>query len=1195
MTLYLSHFDTKLRQDLQVQEPIKNCLAEYLFPDAQFALGEINSNTVKVKDLQDYQGMSLQFSARKRMYFSDRPLRDWLYPNPSDGAAYGSLLFTPCQKFSLIQQARVLIIDDNTGENNDILPKEQAKRLVGDCHGKLSLELAEQLTGRKNAPFQFRLGIRPQKNCQVYRIAKGTLAPDPRLESLTSNIVHHEGRIKVGYDLILPISSFKGRKGSDAIAPGEYFLDIGVGIKTIAEYGKQSLGAQVLVNYPKGVETDLVPILQKKVDRLVKIQSDLHALAQYFVKNYEERTNWPEEQSLEDSDLLSPLNALGGEDTENTLSQEKIFHDLLKHDLEHHGQLLEHPFVIDELKKFLQRQWIDIATGRAIKFESALAQPSLDLQKDEVCVPRMPDGAELIVTRSPLVNSNGVIVLTNRHLPPLMRLEGTIHIHPETAAQHLQADFDGDRLAFEQADKYPTLSAEIKEALLPENRYPDVVKRDKIPYQGSFEEIAVSAVNNDIGKIANQIMISVTLRWETVRLPDEKKAGYVQQVAQYYRDILAKEANPQSHFQIPESYRNRIDAISHLPSELSSGQIETTLKQLRDLQFQIVGDLSNELQVAVDGPKSALRPNQTLLNACRAIGGYQPVTWLAGRDKNRNPQLYRLHTLNSSNYGAIDQMIQVTNDKWEKNRLIARPIVQFRDIFPEVKNPQLTAIAQEIKETYNNYLKSARTLEDLKTQQPELIEPYLEVTSTKNQKTIYLTKLEQFGTLESDLLNQDKPFPLDLRLVRNTIDRDIPHSLLAISPVPLDGNGKSNDKTIGSVTLASVEMHHLKAGMTLKQGLAVMQPGITQERIEGIYRSLNEYVETTRQEHPEQERQVLAAALWHQAHTRDEYQTKKALLAFKLFPNEVIQQLETLQLTQLKVVGLHFPTNEYGNRQWRGEEVQCEIAVHPIPDKSGQLEEKRVIKVGGKVLAPLTSESPAFTVGTRFKAKIIAEPSSGIIATTPKGNTLKIGQTKNFVYRERDWQGEETKITVALVNNGRGREIPLVSLDGNALGVLDRESEKKLKEHNLLSRKGLTLIAKLENSLPTTAHVHVKPETVLYPWQQNAQEQEMQAKRTMYREYYQIYRAEVWNDSALNPLSSPELDLKIAIRAYANQHKPQDIAMILSQSDVVLKWRETVPNSHSWETYVSQAKEYVRVVQNEAYQKFQQKDTELSQ
>jgi hypothetical protein len=236
------------------------------------------------------------------------------------------------------------------------------------------------------------------------------------------------------------------------------------------------------------------------------------------------------------------------------------------------------------------------------------------------------EGAELIVTRSPLINSNGVIVLTNRHVPQLMGLQGTIHIHPETAAVHLQADFDGDRLAFERADKYPALTAEIKEALLPQNRYPDVVKRDKVPYQGSFEEIAAHAVNNDIGKIANQIIRAVTLRWETVLMPKEKKEGYVKQVAQSYRGILLKKGK------IPESYRERVEALANLPQELSSQQIETALQQMRDIQFKIVGDLSNELQVAVDGPKSALRPDKGILSACSEIGGYQSVAWLAGRD-----------------------------------------------------------------------------------------------------------------------------------------------------------------------------------------------------------------------------------------------------------------------------------------------------------------------------------------------------------------------------------------------------------------------------------------------------------------------------------------------------------------------------------------------------------------------------------
>jgi hypothetical protein len=87
----------------------------------------------------------------------------------------------------------------------------------------------------------------------------------------------------------------------------------------------------------------------------------------------------------------------------------------------------------------------------------------------------------------------------------------------------------------------------------------------------------------------------------------------------------------------------------------------------------------------------------------------------------------------------------------------------------------------------------------------------------------------------------------------------------------------------------------------------------------------------------------------------------------------------------------------------------------------------------------------------------VAESGSGAIA--PKGNTLKLGQIKNFVYRGREWQGEEVAIAVALVNNGKGREISLVTIDGNALNILDRESEMKLKERNLLNGRGLTLIA----------------------------------------------------------------------------------------------------------------------------------------
>ncbi|MFM6060937.1 MAG: hypothetical protein ACKPAE_00360, partial [Microcystis panniformis] len=176
----------------------------------------------------------------------------------------------------------------------------------------------------------------------------------------------------------------------------------------------------------------------------------------------------------------------------------------------------------------------ELAYSGGIKFRSALAQPCEKLAATEVCVPTMPDGAELIVTRSPLVNSNGVIILTNRHIPELMSLRGCIHINPAAAAKHLQADFDGDRLAFEQADKYPALAAEIREKLLPENRYPDVVKRDKVAYQGSFEEIALRCAHNDVGTIANQIMRAVSIYNDTLGRPAATLPNYIKQIARYY-------------------------------------------------------------------------------------------------------------------------------------------------------------------------------------------------------------------------------------------------------------------------------------------------------------------------------------------------------------------------------------------------------------------------------------------------------------------------------------------------------------------------------------------------------------------------------------------------------------------------------------------------------------------------------------
>ncbi len=357
MTIDIYYFDTKLQAPINIKDQVRNALAEYLFPDTKFAVGNIYENSTTPEELEKYEDMIPQFSNGKKVYFGNTEVREKVYPNISDGAAYGSLVFTPCQDFKELKNIRVLVVDDETGDNGEILSKEQAKSLVGDCYGRMSPDVAHELTGVTNTPFQFRMGIKPQEGNEVHRIAKGTLAPSRELENLgqpklsrSSMAVLSEKiprnqpstnetlKTKIGYDLVLATSSFKGRKDQTSIKPGEHNLTVGVGIKTLAEYGRHSLGTQVLVNYPKGVEADILPKIELASGAVADIQSDPRKIAQYFINKHERQTqlnNQQTESELDDLINFESIDKAFGITTGDELDDiEQAFELVVKDELE---------------------------------------------------------------------------------------------------------------------------------------------------------------------------------------------------------------------------------------------------------------------------------------------------------------------------------------------------------------------------------------------------------------------------------------------------------------------------------------------------------------------------------------------------------------------------------------------------------------------------------------------------------------------------------------------------------------------------------------------------------------------------------------------------------------------------------------------------------------------------------------------
>jgi hypothetical protein len=119
----------------------------------------------------------------------------------------------------------------------------------------------------------------------------------------------------------------------------------------------------------------------------------------------------------------------------------------------------------------------------------------------------------------------------NRHLPEVMKLSGTVHINPKTAADNLQADFDGDRLAFAHKRDFPTLAAEVKEYNLPVNRIPMWLKKLKYPIKALLQKSPSARWKIKLDLLQTLFNHIVALQWETQLMPKEEQYGYLRRIS----------------------------------------------------------------------------------------------------------------------------------------------------------------------------------------------------------------------------------------------------------------------------------------------------------------------------------------------------------------------------------------------------------------------------------------------------------------------------------------------------------------------------------------------------------------------------------------------------------------------------------------------------------------------------------------
>ncbi|MDZ8066200.1 MAG: hypothetical protein RMY64_11265 [Nostoc sp. DedQUE08] len=1137
MTLELKHFDPRLNQWIYTDdrktiltEKLSNTLLESYFADKEFSFGHSDEYSTH-EDLKNHpDGHILLLSSKTRLLYGEKECLETIQkicPDSKDRGAYGSIFLGAC-KNAIHQKLNILVVDDSTdnrGENGGILSNDLAYKLVGDCYGQISTQLYDKLTLRESQQdksyrvIQHRFGWKEGngEDTTKYRFGKGTLRPYK-----LDKIEYADPNNKPKIDIILPISSFKGTDKDrpegptkPQIQPGLYQQKIWLAEKGQSQQGQMSI-SQLLASFPQGIK-DFAEELELQAEKLTSIQDDPRIVAAYYCEKYEKRKESLNPSKLkvgEVTNLESDVKNLGANDdldTDEELDDESTKDDLfmykvIKTDLLGHQQLLETEKVKQELSRFLQSQWRDIALGKTLTFDRGMIIPSKELKNGEICVPWLDEQEKVLNFRSPFLNSNGLCVSNNKYVedrlgPDGKDLKGIIVVSDEdhkriqqriaqletqgidvgevdpaeTESERQARDFDGDCIGVARASLYPNLTAEAEYRNQPQNAYAPTVKLKKQsfydPTDGSqppFEKIAIHMSDSiSVGVINNQVTALEALESEIEILKTygtfEQKSNYLDQVSSHYETLFEQERQKEPKL-IREEYKPYMQRFVELALDQRTPEnIQQAMDVNRLMYREMIGEGCYQNQIAVDLFKSAKKPEMDKIREnSRYL--YRDVNYI----KDKKSRLAYLNSgITPTGYSPVELLINQTNKYFQESQLESRPIVQFKELFKGVEfSPQQKFAAIAAKYEFDLKFNAAVRM----SQRRETEKGPSAIIQTPQGAKLEITNLTRYG---HPLIWKAQTLNIRLDEIKLTNSERL-HKLLAVAQIDneVGENGKPAYRNLGTVSQQSVTDYNLKAGTTMQGAkLLELKPELTRSQTKLLFDKAQEAALAFYTSIPESEKLASAAAAWNICASRqDELEVarkenanpqaiakKVSNFAFAAFPNEIISRLEKLQFTEPKLVTLNNEANQFLGRDWNPTEkhpIEIRASHHPpgherhvsrlmfVQDADGEYKE----------FAMLETRAGMLPIGTKAQANFIGvEPATAKATIGLPGNEpveITIRELKNFSYAGLVFNAESVNLEFGTVSVTD--KTVKIKLDGKTLGELDSDSTQQLKEINYL-------------------------------------------------------------------------------------------------------------------------------------------------
>ncbi len=1126
MTLELKHFDPRLNQWIYIDdskndsqsiltEKLSNSLLEFYFPGKEFSFGHSDEYSTDEELKNHPDGQILLLSSKTRLLYGDKECLETIQkicPDSKDRGAYGSIFLGAC-KNAIHEKLNILVVDDSTekaGENGGILSNDLAYKLVGDCYGQISTQLYDKVTLRESQAdksyrvIQHRFGWVDGvgEDTTKYRFGKGTLRPY-RLDRIKYADTKNEPKI----DIILPVSSFKGTdkdrpKGptKPQIQPGLYQQNIWLAEKGQSQQGQMSI-SQLLASFPQGIK-DFAEELEVQAQRLASIQDDPRIVGAYYCERYEKRKESLSQNKLKTGDDLDADQELDDDPAKDDL----FMYQLIKADLLGHQQLLETEKVKQELSRFVQSEWRDIAIGKTLTFDRGMIIPSKELKNGEICVPWLKQEEKILNFRSPFLNSNGLCVSTNKHVedrvaPDGKSLQGVIVVSDEdhkriqqriaeleaqrinvdevdpaeTESERQARDYDGDCIGVARAGLYPNLTAEAERRNLPQNAYSPTVKLKKQSFydpsdgtQPPFEKIAIHMSDSiSVGIINNQVTALEALESEIEVLKTygtfEQKSNYLDQVSKHYETLFEQERQKDPKL-IREEYKPYMQGVVEIAHcQRTPEIIQQAMDINRQMYRSMIGEGCYQNQIAVDLFKSAKKPEMNLIREnSRYL--YRDVNYI--KDK-KSRSVYLNTGITPKGYSPVELLISQTNKYFQESHLESRPIVQFKDLFKGVEfTPQQKFAAIAAKYEFDLKFNAAVRV----SRRRETESGPSAIVQTDSGTQLEITNLTRYG---HPLIWKAQTLNIRLDEIKFT-NSERPHKLLAVAQIDdeVGENGKPAYRNLGTVSQQSVTDYNLKAGTTMQGAkLLELKPELTRSQTKLLFDKAQEAALAFYTSIPESEKLALSAAAWNICASRqDELEVarkenanpqaiakKVSNFAFAAFPNEIISRLDKLQFTEPKLVTLNNEANQFLGRDWNAHEkhsIEIRASHHPVGHERHVSRLMFVQDSDGeyKEFAMLETRAGMLPIGTKAQANFIGvEPATAKATIGLPGNEpieITIRELKNFSYAGLVFNAEPVNLefgTVPVTD-----KTVKIKLDGKTLGELDSDSTQQLKEINYL-------------------------------------------------------------------------------------------------------------------------------------------------